>query len=158
MHHCLAQIFGAGLAAGLPKRHLVRGTVIFQDQRMVHGDIRRALLEVAYRVAARGHDIPKQLVRFRHRAGGAVYEVRLDTLPGLYEARAITRPKWTDAERVDPLGAVVEAGFRLPPIACLKGAVILRAAKLSPQSLCAAFSLNEESGNAPNHNHYESGD
>jgi hypothetical protein len=44
-------------ALRLTDRDCVGGTVIFQNQRIVHGDIRRALSKITDRIAARGHYI-----------------------------------------------------------------------------------------------------
>jgi hypothetical protein len=49
MNHGLAQVFGAGLPPRLTKRALVGCTVIFENQWMIHGDIRRTLFKVANR-------------------------------------------------------------------------------------------------------------
>ena len=81
MNHCLAQFFRAGLPARLPKRDFVSRPVVFQNQWMIHGDIRRHLFKVTYRIATRRHHIAQQLVRFSYRTGGAVNEARLDSSP-----------------------------------------------------------------------------
>lgn len=57
MNHRKAQVFRVGLPPRLAKRDVVGGSVILHDQGMVHGDIRRTLFKVTYRIAARGHHI-----------------------------------------------------------------------------------------------------
>ena len=49
----LPQVLGAGLASRLPDRDFVSGSVVFQNQWMIHGDIRRTLFKVTYWIASR---------------------------------------------------------------------------------------------------------
>ena len=159
MNHGLAQVFGAGLPPRLLKGDSVSRSVVFQNQWMVHGDIRRPLFKVTYRIATRGHHITQQLVRFRYRTGGAVNEARLDSAPGLHEARAIACRERPDMTRLDSLCALFEPGFRMPPFAAfLHGASILSATELSAQSFGSALSMQNERGDASNENHNESND
>ncbi len=81
MNHRLTQFFRAGLPARLPKRGFVSRPVVFQYQRMIHGDIRRHLFKVTYRITTRRHHITQQLVRFCDRTSGAVNESGLDASP-----------------------------------------------------------------------------
>ena len=69
--HCFAQIFGVCLSLGLTERALVRGAVIFEDERMVHGDVVGALFEIADRIAASGHHVGEQLVGIDDGASGS---------------------------------------------------------------------------------------
>jgi hypothetical protein len=64
------------LAPYLLKRDFVSRSIVFQNQEMIHGDIRHPLFKGTYRIASRGHYIAQQLVRLRYRAGGAVDEAR----------------------------------------------------------------------------------
>jgi hypothetical protein len=89
MNHCLAQVFRAGLPPRLPERDFVSSPVVFENQWMIHGDIRGPLFKVTDRIASRRHHITPQAVRCRYGAGGAVNEARLNTAPGIDEARAI---------------------------------------------------------------------
>jgi hypothetical protein len=65
MKHCLPQFFPTGLPLRLTDRDCVGGAVIFQNQRIVHGDIRRTLSKITDWIAARGHHIAQQLIGFR---------------------------------------------------------------------------------------------
>jgi hypothetical protein len=136
INHCLAQFFRAGTPSRLPKRDFVSRSVVFQNQWMIHGNICCPLFKVAYRIAPRGHHLTQQLVCFRYRTGWAVNEARLDSPPGLYEARTIACSERPDVKRLDSLPALFEPGFRMPSItALLHGAIIFSATELSAQTL-----------------------
>ena len=157
MNHCLAQVFSGGLPPRLPEREFVSRSVVFQNLRVIHGDIRRPLIEVTYRIATRGHHIAQQLVRGHYRTGGAVNEARLDVAPGRYEACTIACRERPDAKPFDSLCALVERGFRMPPVAAfLHGASIFGATELSAQSCSPAFSVQKERDEACNEDHDES--
>ena len=98
--HGLAQIFGVGLALGLAESALMRGAVIFEDERMVHGNIVGALFEIADGITAGGHHVGEQLVGVGDGAAGAVNEAGLDFGPGICEAGAVAGAKWTDVAGV----------------------------------------------------------
>jgi hypothetical protein len=154
MNHCLAQLFGVGLPARLPERNLVSRPVVLQNQRMIHGDIRRALLKVADRIAPRGHYIAQQLVRFRYSPGGAVNEARLDPAPGVYKARTIAGCERTHMEGLDSLRAPFQFGFRARNVAAfLHGAGVLSLAKLSAQPRGPALSMRKVRGDTCNYYH-----
>jgi hypothetical protein len=99
------------------------------------------------------------LVSFRYRTGGGVNEARLDSAPGLYEARAIARRERPDVKPLNSLCALFEHGFRMPTVAAfLHGASVFSATELSAQSFSPALSVQEERGDACNENHNESND
>src|ERR1022692_3861794 len=83
MNHCLAQLFRSGLSGHLAKCDFMGCPVVFEDQWMIHGDIGRPLFKVGNRIASCGHHIAQQPVRLTDRTGGAVYETRLQSAPGL---------------------------------------------------------------------------
>src|SRR5579863_3765319 len=76
VNHGLSQVFSASQPSRLTKRALVRNPVILKNQWMIHGNIRRPLLEIAYRIAASGHHVAQQLVGVRYGASRAVNEPR----------------------------------------------------------------------------------
>ena len=159
MNHCLAQVFGGGLPPRLPKRDLVSRSVVFQNQRMIHGDICRPLFKVTYRIAPRGHHITQQLVRFGYGAGGAVNEVRLDPVPGLYEARTIACRERTDVKPLDALCALFQLGFRMPLVAAfLHGAIVFSVTELSAQSYSPALPVRKKRDDTRSGYHDESND
>jgi hypothetical protein len=91
MNHALAQFLGAGLSLRLKKRTLVGSTVIFENQGMIHRNVRRTLFEVANRIATSGHYVSHQLVGVRYRASGTVNKPRLNSAPRFDKPRTITR-------------------------------------------------------------------
>lgn len=82
--------------------------VIVEDERMINGDIRGALLKVAHWITASGHDIAQELVGFRHGASGAVNEARLNPGPGVDEPGTILGCEGLDMQVVDAFGALFE--------------------------------------------------
>ncbi|MFZ0593885.1 MAG: hypothetical protein WAM39_25745, partial [Bryobacteraceae bacterium] len=124
-----------------------------------HGDICRSLFKITYRIAPRGHHITQQLVRFRHRTGGAVNEARLNSAPGLYEARTIGHRERPDLKRLDSLCALLKPSFRMLAVAAfLHGASIFSTTELSAQSFSSALSAQKEHDDGRNENRDESND
>jgi hypothetical protein len=159
MDHCLAQVFCAGLPLCLAKRDFVGFSIFFHDQWVVHRDISRALLKVTYGVATRGQHIPQELVGFRYRNGGAIHEPSLDFTPGVFEARTVAGRQRPDAETLDSFSALVESGFRVPPVtAFLHGVGIFSSPELAAQSFGPPFSKKEQPRDSRNQNHNESDD
>ena len=156
MNHCLAQFFRTGLATRLTNCDFVGCTVIFQNRRIVHGDVRRTLFKVAYRIATVGHHIAQQLVGIRYGTSGAVNEPRLHPAPGLDEASTITRTERPDVETLHSICALIEPRFRMSPAPTfLQGAVIFSATKPSAQFCTAAPSKRAQCSDdrKGNHNH-----
>jgi len=158
VNHCLAQFFGVGLTANLPKRYFVRLSIIIEDQWVIHRDICSPLLKVADRIASSSHHVAQQLVGLGYGAGRSVNEARLDSAPGLYKARAIAFGERPDVKCLDPLCAPFERGFRIPTAVLLDSACVFSAAELSAQPFSAALSLHKERGNAYGENRDESDD
>jgi hypothetical protein len=57
VNHSLTQIFCTGSTLRLKKRAFVGCTVIFENERMIHRDIRGSLFEVSHRITSRGHHV-----------------------------------------------------------------------------------------------------
>jgi len=159
MDHCLAQVFCTGLSLRLAKRDFVGFSIFSHDQWVVHGDISRALLEVTYGIAARRHHITQELVGFRYRNCGAIHKPSLDFAPGVFEPRTVGGHERPDAETLDSCRALVESGFRVPPVAAfLHGMGIFSSAEPAAKSFGPALSKIEQPRDARNHNHGESDD
>ena len=159
MDHGLAQVFRVGLPACLPECDFMGRSVVFQNQRMIDGDVRRPLFKVTDRIAARGHHIAQQQVGFCDRTGGPVDKARLDSAPGIHEARAISCRERPDMQSLDSLQAVFEAGFPMPPVAAfLHGASIFSASELGAQLFRVALPVQKQRGDACQDNHCKSND
>src|SRR4030095_3007994 len=153
MDHCLPQVFCAGLALHLAERDFVSGSIVFHNQWMVHGDISCTLFKITYRITTCRHHSTQQLVGFGYRTRGAVYEPRLDSAPGVTEARTILRRDRPNVETLDSFGAPFECSFRMPTVsAFLHGAGIFSATELASQSFGPALSSKEQCRDARNHN------
>jgi hypothetical protein len=99
------------------------------------------------------------LVGFRYRNNGAVHKPRLDSAPGVFEARTIAGRERPDVKTFDSFRALFEPGFRMPPAtAFLHGAGIFSATELAAQSFGPALSKKEQRHDARNHNHDDSYD
>ena len=108
MNHCLTQIFRACLTPRLAKGGLVCRTVMVQNQRVVHRDVRRALLKIAHGITPRGHHIAQQLVGFGYSSARSIHESCLNSVPRLNEPRAIRRSEGPDVQTFHALGPLVE--------------------------------------------------
>jgi hypothetical protein len=149
MNHRLTQFFRAGLPPRLPKGDFMRRPVVFQNQGIIHGDIRRHLFKVTYWIATRRHHIAQQLVRFRNRTGGAVNEARLDSAPGLNEACAISRREGPNVKPLNSLRTLFQSSLAVAPVAAfLQSASVFRATELSAQFFSPPLSKQKEHGNA----------
>jgi hypothetical protein len=159
MNHGLTQVFGAGLAPHLKKRGLMACPVILENERMIHGEIRRTMLKVTDWIATRGHHVAQELVSIREGAAGAVNEPGLNSGPGLDESRTIARGQRPDVHGLHVIGAFVKQRlcFPLAP-AFFHGAGILSAAKLSAESLRPAFPGEKRNGDACGQHHNDCGD
>ena len=147
MNRGLAQFFPAGLH--LPNGDFVRISVVFENQRMILGDVGCRLFKVTDRIASDGHHVPQQQIHFCNRTGGAVDEASRGSAPGLFKARPIGCREGTDVKSLNSLGALVEFGFRVPPVTVLIwGASIFGAAGKSAQSFAPVFSMHEKSDDA----------
>jgi hypothetical protein len=149
VNHGLAKIFRACLTACLTKRGFVRGAVIVENHRVIHGDIRDALLEVGHRIAARGHHVDEQLVGFCDCASRTVNKACLDSGPTLDKSSAIGGSEWTDVQALHALGSLVQHCFRFPLVSTFfYGSGVFSSAKLVAQPFCAAFPNREQNHKA----------
>src|SRR5579872_6935895 len=84
--HRLAQVLGAGLAAAVAQHHLVRRAVILDGLGVIDREVLEALVEVAIRIAARRHDLAKQVVGAGGRVARVIDETALNVSPRCPEA------------------------------------------------------------------------
>ena len=74
---------GVHVAVAVAQRDVVRGSVVIDDGRVVHGNIRCAAIEIAHRVAAFLHQLANELVGIDQHVLGVVDEAALQGAPGL---------------------------------------------------------------------------
>jgi hypothetical protein len=103
VHEGLAQILGARSSLAVRQRDVPRGAVMADHMRVVDGDVRRALLEVDHRIAARLHGLFHQTVGLADRQRGIIDEARLDVLPGGAETLLLLGRQRPDIEGLDTL-------------------------------------------------------
>ena len=102
MDHRLAKVLGARLATLMPKRDVVGLVIMFDDDRMIDGDVAGALVEIADRIASRLHHVAEQRVSERNCARRIVDEARLNVVPALRELAALGRLERPDVELLRP--------------------------------------------------------
>jgi hypothetical protein len=159
MNHGLAQVFGAGLSSRLTECALVGCTVVVEDQWMIYGDVRRALLKIAYRINARGHHVAEQLIGVRDRTAGAINEASLDSVTRLEKARAIGRSERPDVQRLNSFGTLGEHLFCFAPApAFFHCAGVFCATKLSAEFIRAATTSEKPNSDAACQHHCDSDD
>ena len=101
---------------------------------MIDGDIRDALLEVAHRIATRGHHVDEQLVGFCDCASRTVNKACLDSGPRFDKSCAIGGSERTDMQALHAFCSLVQHGFGFPPVSTFfYGPGIFRSAKLGAQ-------------------------
>jgi hypothetical protein len=154
VNHGLAQVFGVGLSPRLKNSALMGGTVVFENQGMIHGNVRGTLFKVSDRIAARGHNVAQKLIGIRHGGPGAVNEPSLDPAPRLDKPHTIAWSEWLDAQALDSFRALIKRRFCfLAAPAFLHGAGVFCAAKLSAQSFRPAFTSEKPNSDTCSYQH-----
>jgi hypothetical protein len=157
VNHSLTQIFCAGLPLRLKESAFVGCTVILENERMIHRDIRSSLFEVSYRITPRGHYIAQQLVGIRHGSAGAVNESCLYFRPRVDKPRTIALSQLSDVQGLHPISSLVQYRFCFPLAPTFfHGAGILSTAKLSAQSYRSALANKEPNANTYDDQHRNS--
>ena len=110
--HGLPEIFCACESLRMAYGNVVAGSILFDDQRMIDGNIRRTLLEVRDGIPASGHDGLNESVGFDQGAAGIVNKSRLDLLPGCQEVRAIGLSERPYLETLHPFFQLFQSRFR----------------------------------------------
>src|SRR5579863_9251746 len=120
-------------------RDFMSRPVIFHDQWMVHGDIRRALFKVTYRITAGAHHGAEQLVGLGYRTLGVVNELCLHLAPGLDIDLPVLGRERPDGESLDPFFSLLESGFPLPTAPAFRECAGIFRSESRAQSFCFAF-------------------
>ena len=89
MDHGLPQVFGARLATAVAQRDIVCSAVIFDDQRVVHGNVGSTLFEIAHGIPAGPHDLIDELICEGNRASRIINELRLHSSPAVFKTGAV---------------------------------------------------------------------
>jgi hypothetical protein len=101
--HRLAQVFRAGVAAGVPQRHVMGDAVVGDEARVVDRQVGGALLEVGDRIAAGRHHLADQLVGAGDRRTGVVDELGLHMAPAVDVTVGLDGGQAADVEALDAL-------------------------------------------------------
>ena len=144
MNHGLAQVFGIGAALGVEDGDLVTGAVVFDDERMMGGEIGGALFEIGDGIAADGHDLLDELVGIDESALGIVDETGLDAIPGGVEIGADFGRERIDFEGVDATGECFELGFGFGRAAGFLNGALVFGAEAAFEASAAHGAAHEE--------------
>lgn len=89
MHHGLPQVFGARLATAVAQRDIVCRAVIFDNQRVVNGNVCSTLFEITHGIPAGLHYLVNELIREGNRASRIINELRLHRGPAAFKTGAV---------------------------------------------------------------------
>src|SRR6266436_7100580 len=88
------------------------GSVLFDHQRVIHGNVSGPLIEFGHRIAARSHDFLNQLICFSESASGIVNKSRLDLVPTRDKPCSGLRWQRSYLELLDSLLQLLQLRFR----------------------------------------------
>ena len=126
--HPLPKVLGARLTTPIPNGDVMGLVIMFDDDRVIDGNVPDPLVEVADRITSRLHHIPDQRVSECNRSRRIVDEPRLNVVPATSELAALRRAQRPDIEFLHPALALGKIGLSLRTIALrLNGPVIFRA-------------------------------
>ena len=107
MDHRLTQLLGAGLPGASLDRDPVRGSIVLDDRRMLHGYVGGPLLEVlGDGIPTVVHHLLHELISFADSTHRLIYEVTLSRRPLLQVALPGAGVKMPDLELANPLPAI----------------------------------------------------
>ena len=147
LEHGGAEIFGGGFVACEALSDGVGGAVVFDDARVVDGNVGGALLKVGDWIAACVHERGDEFVGFDDGTAGVVDEAGLDDLPIGEEAFALGGCEVADVEGVDALFACGEGGLGTALGAAFKDGAIVFGAEAIAQALGILLALSDDHGN-----------
>ena len=78
--------------------NIVRDPIVLNYRRVIHRNVRDALLKIRYRITAKAHHFLDQDVRICHRSFRIVYELRLGVLPGVGKLSSLILSKRFDVQ------------------------------------------------------------
>ena len=151
VNHGATQILSARLSFALAKSDLVRCAVILRNDGMLYRNVRRALVEVAHRIAAGCHQIADQLIGFGDRTGRRIDKVSLYTIPLLRIPTPVLCRKRAKVKLLYALGPVHKRGLRATAIATFGNGAIILGAEVLTKLLCPSTLQIESYKSADNH-------
>ena len=125
--HCLTHFFRARFVALAPLCQCSSGTVILDDDRMIHRQVVGTPIEIFEGVATRGHDMGDELIGFTHGAFRVVNKARLNATPFAGECISLILSELAQVETADTIGAFPENGFSTCLTDSLNGSFVLGA-------------------------------
>src|SRR5687767_12165806 len=126
VHHCLAQIFRGRLARRMLDSYFPGRTVVHDDVRVIDRNVGDALLELPDRIAACGHQLADEPVRFGDRPARIVNKARLNAAPRIVVSLGVSRAEWMDVQLGHALCTGLERCLGFSDVALLPdGAVVL---------------------------------
>ena len=95
-------------------RDFMCGPVMFHDQWMIHGDIRRALFKITYGITTGGHHVAEQSVGLAYGTFGVINKLCLNLAPGRDTTVPVAWRERTDCETLNAFFSLLEPGFPFP--------------------------------------------
>jgi len=142
--HGFPQILGAGLATALAKGDRMRGTIVLDDDRVVHRNVGSALVKVHDGITAGFHELIYELIRSRNRALRIVHKLRLDRTPTVAEIGSHGRRERTKFKLFPALGAHREDALRTADLAFFADHSVVFGTEAFAQPLTPTFSGYKE--------------
>jgi hypothetical protein len=143
VNHRLPHVFRTCLALRVSHSNIVSSSVVFDNERVIDGEIRGTLLELGHWVPASRHYLLNKLICFRQCTLGIVDESALDLLPGCYKIRPSRRWQFVYLETLYSFCEFLEFRFRLRLAACFFNCSLVFGAKTGLKSL-ATLTFNDK--------------
>src|SRR5215469_2186950 len=118
MDHSSPEILCVSAALRLLQRDSMPATIVFDDLRVVDGNVGGSLLKISYRIALSGHHTRNQPVRLNQAPVRIIYKPALNLMPSFQKVAAFCRSKSVDVKPLHPFRAVFERRFGSPTISC----------------------------------------
>src|SRR5215472_1378008 len=138
MNHGLAQIFGGVSAPLLASRNAMSDAVVFDQARVVDGDIGGTLFKVRHRITTGSHYLINEQVSIGHGAARIVNEARLDGDPARGKGGLLLGLERVNVQAVPALGAKFQDGFALALLAFFFDDAVVLGTKSLAEKLCTS--------------------
>jgi len=124
--HRLPHFFRAGFAALPAHGELASGTVVLDDDWVIHGQIGGTPIELFKGIAARRHHLRDELIGFADCAVRIVHETRLNAAPFTRKRGGLFMSELVQVETTDAVGALPQNRIRTRGTNSLNGSFVLR--------------------------------